>query len=210
MNNEEVWKSISGLEGHYEASNLGRVRSIKNGGCYVMAQQVVTGKKDYRTVMITVDGKYAPQLVHRLVLQAFAGPCPAGMEACHNNGIARDNRPENLRWDTHKANCADQALHGTHRNTLKTRCVRGHEFTPENTYTRPGGQRNCKQCNQDKSVQAMAARGGRRKPGAKSKLTLDQREELRRLRAEGATFQSLANRYGINISSAHSIANRAA
>ena len=52
--------------------------------------------------------------VPRLVLEAFVGPCPPGMEACHfpdrNPG---NNRLENLRWDTPKSNQADRKLHGT-------------------------------------------------------------------------------------------------
>lgn len=51
--------------------------------------------------------------VHRLVLEAFVGPCPEGMQACHNNGIRDDNRVENLRWDTPKGNSLDKAKHGT-------------------------------------------------------------------------------------------------
>lgn len=35
------------------------------------------------------------------------------MVAAHNNGISTDNRPENLRWDTIKANHADKTKHGT-------------------------------------------------------------------------------------------------
>jgi hypothetical protein len=31
-------------------------------------------------------------------------------------------------------------------NKNKTHCKRGHEFTPENTYLRSGGKRNCKTC----------------------------------------------------------------
>jgi hypothetical protein len=51
--------------------------------------------------------------VHRLVLEAFIGPCPEGMEACHNNGVRTDNRVENLRWDTHDENMHDAFRHGT-------------------------------------------------------------------------------------------------
>lgn len=52
--------------------------------------------------------------VHRLVLMAFVGECPEGMEACHNNGNASDNRIENLRWDTHANNNNDRKIHGTY------------------------------------------------------------------------------------------------
>jgi hypothetical protein len=47
------------------------------------------------------------------VLEAFVGPCPEGMQACHNNGNRLDNRLENLRWDTPSANQKDRIHHGT-------------------------------------------------------------------------------------------------
>lgn len=52
--------------------------------------------------------------VHRLVLEAFVGPCPEGMEACHfPDRDPSNNRIENLRWDTRKNNHADKKKHGT-------------------------------------------------------------------------------------------------
>ncbi len=62
----------------------------------------------------TGDSSTRRRLVHRLVLEAFVGQCPEGMEACHGNGIRTDNRLENLRWDTRLSNHADKRLHGTH------------------------------------------------------------------------------------------------
>lgn len=52
--------------------------------------------------------------VHRLVLEAFAGPCPPGMEACHRDGNPHNNAARNLRWDTPQGNAADKRRHGTH------------------------------------------------------------------------------------------------
>lgn len=52
-------------------------------------------------------------LVHRLVLTAFVGPCPEGMEGCHEDGDPSNNRATNLRWDTHKNNQLDMHKHGT-------------------------------------------------------------------------------------------------
>lgn len=49
---------------------------------------------------------------HRLVLEAFVGPCPPGHECCHNNSIPDDNRVENLRWDTPAGNGADRRING--------------------------------------------------------------------------------------------------
>ena len=70
---------------------------------------------------------------HRAVLLAFVGPCPDGMDACHNNGISTDNRLENLRWDTRRSNTIDKIDHGNHPFAGRTHCNNGHEFTDENT-----------------------------------------------------------------------------
>jgi HNH endonuclease len=50
--------------------------------------------------------------VHRLVLLAFVGPCPQGMQCRHLNGDPTDNRVENLKWGTAYENAADAIRHG--------------------------------------------------------------------------------------------------
>jgi hypothetical protein len=59
------------------------------------------------------NGKVRNYYVHRLVLEAFVGPCPPGMLACHNDGNTANNDVGNLRWDTIKNNQADKRKHGT-------------------------------------------------------------------------------------------------
>jgi len=51
--------------------------------------------------------------LHRLIIETFIGPCPEGLETCHNNGNHTDNRLSNLRYGTHKQNMADKIKHGT-------------------------------------------------------------------------------------------------
>jgi len=51
--------------------------------------------------------------VHRLVLLAFRGPCPGGMECRHLDGNRANNRLENLCWGTKRQNFDDRARHGT-------------------------------------------------------------------------------------------------
>lgn len=72
-------------------------------------------KRRYREVSIraTSDAKRKGYLVHRLILEAFVGDCPPGLEGCHENGKHADNRIENLRWDTPAGNTADKIRHGT-------------------------------------------------------------------------------------------------
>ncbi len=50
--------------------------------------------------------------VHSVVLTVFTGPCPTGLEGCHNDGDRDNNNHSNLRWDTHKANMEDRRKHG--------------------------------------------------------------------------------------------------
>ncbi|WP_261496704.1 NUMOD4 motif-containing HNH endonuclease [Burkholderia multivorans] len=121
----EIWKPVPGYGGHYEASNIGRVRSVgrvvekrtRHGG--TMLQRYAgrllspTGPNEdgHVTVHIGVDGKKYKVGVHRLVLLAFRGLPLDGQEACHKNGIGTDNRLSNLRWDTHLENNRDRKRH---------------------------------------------------------------------------------------------------
>lgn len=67
-----------------------------------------------RTGHMQVSLQKHPYSVHRLVLLAFVGPCPEGMEACHfPDRDPSNNRLINLRWDTRGANRTDSAIHGT-------------------------------------------------------------------------------------------------
>ena len=61
------------------------------------------------------DGRYRRAYGGVLVLEAFCGPCPSGMECCHWNGICTDDSLGNVRWDTSVANKADMKRHGTAR-----------------------------------------------------------------------------------------------
>lgn len=111
----------------------------------------------YRAVKLSKLGVKQSKRIHTVVLEAFVGPRPNGMVACHSNGIQDDLRLENLRWDTQTNNMFDEVAHGTHHNASKTHCKRGHEFTVANTYLNPtSGGRQCRQCNRDLSATRKA------------------------------------------------------
>lgn len=77
-------------------------------------------RRGYKIVSVRRDsGLRTNQRVHRLVLMAFMGPCPEGMEGCHNDGNRLNNTLGNLRWDTHRANLRDIETHGTRRRGEK-------------------------------------------------------------------------------------------
>lgn len=82
-----------------------------------------------------------------MVLEAFLGPRPKGMVACHIDGDIDNNSITNLRWDTQASNIRDTVLHGNNFNATKVACKRGHPFTLENTYVKRGkGGRQCRKC----------------------------------------------------------------
>lgn len=69
----------------------------------------------YYRVCLYVAGRKRQVFVQELVLEAFIGPRPPGMEACHDDNDPSNNRLTNLRWDTHRNNMADKRRHGTHQ-----------------------------------------------------------------------------------------------
>jgi hypothetical protein len=103
----ERWKRIPGYR-WYEVSDRGRVVS-RRGGVRFLAQQM-RGKPPrlYPAVTLYRGGRPETRFVHQLVLLAFRGPCPPGMECCHENDVATDNRLSNLRYDSKLANAADR------------------------------------------------------------------------------------------------------
>jgi hypothetical protein len=50
---------------------------------------------------------------HRLILEAFIGPCPEGLECRHLDGVRTNNRLLNLAWGTRLENAQDKREHGT-------------------------------------------------------------------------------------------------
>lgn len=134
----EQWKPVVGYEGFYEVSNLGRVRSTATRHPRWPSGRTMSPNRHpdgHLLVGLTRPGrKLRKEKVHRLVLEAFVGPCPQGMQACHNDGNPQNNCVENLRWDTPSRNQQDRRRHGTatlgetHRDAkltaLKVRLIR--------------------------------------------------------------------------------------
>ena len=110
MQGMEMWLPVVGFEDLYEVSDHGRVRSIKSRK--IKAQTI--NKLDGRPFMgLWRNNKLKIMKPHTMVLTAFVGPRPEGMEGCHNDGNPQHNHISNLRWDTSKNNHADKVLHGT-------------------------------------------------------------------------------------------------
>lgn len=86
---------------------------------------------------------------HRVAYQFTHGPLAEELEIdhlCRNRACAN---PQHLEAVTHLENVRRS------EPAQRTHCPRGHEYTPENTYRRPGApnKRICKTCRKDKAVE---------------------------------------------------------
>lgn len=123
----EIWKAIPEWEGFYEASSLGRIRSLDktitavsrwgSPQVYFRAGRVLKLKLDrdgYLGCHLVHSGRNKHYKAHQLVCIAFHGPAPTPQHVvAHGDGVRAGNTPDNLRWATTKENHADRWLHGT-------------------------------------------------------------------------------------------------
>jgi hypothetical protein len=121
----EEWKDVSGFEGSYQVSNLGRVRSLtrlvnrKGNIKRELKGQILKGdinKYGYVNYRLWKDNKLKNITGHRLVCIAFLDNPENKKEVNHKNGIPDDNRLDNLEWCTRSEN----TLHA-----IKTKLQRG-------------------------------------------------------------------------------------
>lgn len=106
----EIWRDIPDYEGHYQVSNLGRVRSLNR---YINHKdhkvQYVTGRlinyhkvRQYFQVRLSMNGTTKQYYIHRLVMLTFNGYSKLCVD--HIDGNTENNRLSNLRYVTYKEN----------------------------------------------------------------------------------------------------------
>ena len=105
LGNNEIWKfvSVNGEFTEYEVSNMGRVRSHKQGKIKLINKSPQTGNK-YREMSLRINGEYYSIRLHRLVAIAFL-PNPLNLpQVNHIDGVKTHNYASNLEWCTPKEN----------------------------------------------------------------------------------------------------------
>lgn len=168
---DTVWRPISGYEGHYEVSNEGEVRSLDRYDSLnrLYKSQIKSQRSNNRGYFV-VDlfkgegtrasgggGKGRTVTVHKLVATEFcakADDIEGKVEICHLDGDRTNNKARNLVWGNTTDNRYDAVAHGTHHNSKKELCSRGHDLVDPNL-TSAGwraGIRNCKACNRARAT----------------------------------------------------------
>lgn len=114
---KEIWKDTD-VEG-YRVSNLGRVMSLKQNDVKILkpGETGPQAKIGEGYLVVHIGGRL--RKVSHLVLEAFVGPRPKRMEACHfPDRNRKNNRLDNLRWGSKSENMQDAIKHGTMKHQI--------------------------------------------------------------------------------------------
>lgn len=111
-----TYRVISGYP-DYRVGDDGSVWRVRTVDSIEQWRRMKTSPNDRGYLRVNLypsgGGKYRTFRVHKLVLEAFVGPCPEGLESRHRNGIRTDNNLTNLKYGTYEENQEDIELHGT-------------------------------------------------------------------------------------------------
>lgn len=103
------WRDVLGYVGLYKINSEGEVYSIKSDRLL----KSYLAKSGYKRIGLfcKVRGDRDRE-VHKLVAEAFHGPCPAGYLTRHLDGNKLNIHPSNLVWGTPQENSDDHIKHG--------------------------------------------------------------------------------------------------
>lgn len=120
----EIWKYIPEYANKYQASNLGRIRSMSGIESYTfkgttfyrmrigkVLKPYVTGQGYLTVNPVSLDGRVIPKSVHRLVASTFI-PNPNNFpQVNHIDGNKQNNNASNLEWVTREGNMQHAKIH---------------------------------------------------------------------------------------------------
>ena len=141
------WRDVPGSDGRYLVNDQGQVYSRWQRRP-LKGRRVGSGHvRVYLRLPEGPRGRY----VHQLVMEAFVGPRPAGMDTRHLDGNPANNALANLAYGTPSENARDRRRHGTDANARKAECKHEHPFDETNTHIRPDGSRQCRACGRERA-----------------------------------------------------------
>lgn len=102
------WRPIRNYEGVYEVCKFGTVRRVKpwkntTFGGFIKPVLISHG---YQHVSLCRDNKAKSFRLHKIVAEAFLGPCPEGHVVNHRDGVKTNNWASNLEYVTPRENTA--------------------------------------------------------------------------------------------------------
>lgn len=131
----EIWKDIPGYEGSYQASTLGRIKSLSRVVVHPRGKTRLKGRilksaknsSGYLCVVLCLEGQRKPRPIHHLILETFVGLRPEGMVTRHGPKGQLNNSLENLCYGTRSENAQDRERDGTDGNKI-VYCSNGRKF----------------------------------------------------------------------------------
>lgn len=123
---------------------LERIEYIPFSGCWIYTGALT--KKGYGQITSGTkrEGNYKNYRAHKLSYEYFVSPIPENLVLDHKCRVRSCVNPDHLEIVTQKVNIhRGEGTAG--KNIRKTHCIRGHEFTLENTQVESKG-RHCKAC----------------------------------------------------------------
>lgn len=110
---KEIWKDIKGYEGLYQASNLGRIKSLprkiirKNGIIQRNPEKILKPQSlfSYKGVYLyDEESNRKSKMIHRLVAETFMPDYTEDLQVNHIDGDKFNNKLCNLEWVTPSEN----------------------------------------------------------------------------------------------------------
>lgn len=161
----------------------------------------------WNVTILQHTGKYRPFPVHIMVLEAWRGPCPSGLECRHLNDIRTDNSLTNLAWGTHSQNMLDRGVNGdpTFRGDGHPQAVLTADLVAAMRLAVAGGERvNAVAARLDVPLEAaygaVRGRSWAHLPGAirlRSTIAPEEKLLIAELRSAGLGIQEICDRTGI-------------
>ena len=93
---EEIWKDIVGYEGLYLASNMGKIKSIKNGKNKILKPHKY--KPNFWCVNLYKNGKHENFKIAYLILQTFKPNINKKAKIINIDGNSENNKLINLKY----------------------------------------------------------------------------------------------------------------